>query len=61
MVSQHNLSGRVRISEDGQYIGAVGIYPPELRIFDTAELGLKCQRGLDLEVVDFDFLSPDYR
>lgn len=53
--------GRVRVSEDGQYVGAVGIYPPEVRVFDTQDLGLKFSRGFDAEVVDFDFLSPDYR
>mmetsp|Transcript_63472 Transcript_63472/g.182194 ORF Transcript_63472/g.182194 Transcript_63472/m.182194 type:complete len:535 (-) Transcript_63472:80-1684(-) len=53
--------GRVRVSPDGTYLAATGVYPPEVRIFDTRELGLKCSRGLHCEVVDFMFLSDDYR
>jgi len=54
-------SSRVRISADGEYIAATGVYPPEVRLFETRELGLKCHRGLNAEVVDFIFLSDDYR
>mmetsp|Transcript_23934 Transcript_23934/g.74475 ORF Transcript_23934/g.74475 Transcript_23934/m.74475 type:complete len:539 (+) Transcript_23934:90-1706(+) len=54
-------SSRVRVSPDGEYIVATGVYPPEVRIFEVRELGMKCSRGLDSEVVDFLFLSEDYR
>lgn len=54
-------STRVRISADGQHVLATGIYAPELRIFDLQELGLKCSRGLDSEVVDFLMLSDDWK
>jgi len=54
-------SGRVAVSRDGNYFAATGIYPPEVRIFDAQELGMKHLRGLNAEVVDFMFLSDDYR
>jgi len=54
-------SSRVRVTPDGQHILATGIYAPELRIFDLKELGLKCSRGLDSEVVDFLMLSEDWK
>lgn len=54
-------STKVSISSDGNYIGAVGIYPPELRVFDTSQLSVKFSRGFDCEIVDFRFLSDDYR
>mmetsp|Transcript_63455 Transcript_63455/g.138188 ORF Transcript_63455/g.138188 Transcript_63455/m.138188 type:complete len:530 (+) Transcript_63455:142-1731(+) len=54
-------SSRVRVSADGSCIAASGVYPPEIRLFDTSELGLRCSRGLNAEVVDFIFLSEDYR
>ena len=54
-------SGRVRVSKDGQYIAASGVYPPQLRIYDTSELSLKCQRNLEAEIVQFQFLSEDYK
>jgi len=54
-------SSRVRVSADGEYIAASGNYPPEIRLFETRELGLKCSRGLDHEIVDFLFLGDDYR
>mmetsp|Transcript_20232 Transcript_20232/g.60959 ORF Transcript_20232/g.60959 Transcript_20232/m.60959 type:complete len:537 (-) Transcript_20232:58-1668(-) len=54
-------STRVRVSPDGEFIAASGIYPPEVKIFEARELGLKCARGLDSEVVDFIFLSDDWK
>jgi len=54
-------STRVRVSRDGEYIAATGVYPPELKLFETRELGMKVNRGLDHEVVDFMFLSDDWK
>mmetsp|Transcript_85534 Transcript_85534/g.133652 ORF Transcript_85534/g.133652 Transcript_85534/m.133652 type:complete len:544 (+) Transcript_85534:52-1683(+) len=54
-------SSRVRVSPDGEYIAATGVYPPEVRLFETRELGMKCARGLEHDVVDFLFLGDDYR
>jgi len=54
-------SNRVRVSPDGEFVAAVGVYPPEVRLFETRELGMKCARGLDSEVVDFQFLGEGYQ
>jgi ribosome biogenesis protein ENP2 len=54
-------SSSVTISEDGNYIAASGAYPPEVRIFDLAELGMKCSRRLEHEIISAEFLSEDYR
>jgi ribosome biogenesis protein ENP2 len=37
-----------------------GIYAPSVKIFDTSELSMKCERGLDSEVVQMQVLSQDY-
>lgn len=54
-------STRVAISPDGEFLAAVGVYPPEVRLFEARDLGMKCSRGLNCEVVDFLFLSDDYK
>lgn len=53
-------TNQVEISNDQRYIVATGIYGPQIKIFDTAELSLKCLRGLDSEVVKFRILTDDY-
>mmetsp|Transcript_7982 Transcript_7982/g.17782 ORF Transcript_7982/g.17782 Transcript_7982/m.17782 type:complete len:543 (-) Transcript_7982:9-1637(-) len=54
-------SSRVKVARDGQHIIATGIYPPEMRIFDTRELGMKHNRRMDAEIVDFHILSDDWK
>ena len=54
-------SSHVAISEDQNYIVASGAYPPEIRLFDLGDLGVKCVRRLDNEVIQTEFLSEDYR
>ncbi|CAD7924031.1 unnamed protein product [Amoebophrya sp. A120] len=54
-------SSRVKASRDGRYICATGGYPWEMRMFDTEDLGMKFCRRVDHEIVDFCFLSDDYR
>ncbi|CAH0516487.1 unnamed protein product [Peronospora belbahrii] len=53
-------SQRVRMSSDGNYVVATGVYPPSVKVFDVRDLSLKFQRGLDAEVVQFDILSSDF-
>uniref|UniRef100_A0A7S4M4P8 Nucleolar protein 10 n=1 Tax=Vannella robusta TaxID=1487602 RepID=A0A7S4M4P8_9EUKA len=52
---------QIRVSDDGYYIAAVGMYPPRLKIYAVEDLAMKCERGLDCEVVQFCFLSDDYK
>ena len=49
-----------QVSPDGQFVLATGIYKPRLRCYDLNNLGLKFERCLDSEVVDFTILSQDY-
>lgn len=52
---------RVRVSGDGTFVAATGVYPPQVKMFEVDQLALKFERHLDCEVVDFDFLSGDYK
>lgn len=54
-------SGKVQISKDGEYIFASGIYGPQMKIFSTTNLSMKCMRGFDSEIVDFIALGDDYK
>lgn len=54
-------STKIEVSNDGEYIVASGIYGPQLRIFDTHQMSLKCLRGCDSEIVDFALLEDDYK
>ena len=36
-------------------------YAPSLKIYETAQLSLKCSRGLDSEIVKFCVLDDDYK
>ena len=51
---------RVRVSPDSGYIVASGVYPPRVKIYETTELGLKVERGIDAEVLQMQVLSDDY-
>uniref|UniRef100_M4BWD3 Uncharacterized protein n=1 Tax=Hyaloperonospora arabidopsidis (strain Emoy2) TaxID=559515 RepID=M4BWD3_HYAAE len=51
---------RVRMSSDGHFVVATGVYPPLVKVFDVRDLSLKFERGLDAEVVQFEVLSSDF-
>ncbi|KAJ0410701.1 hypothetical protein ATCC90586_008286 [Pythium insidiosum] len=53
-------SQRVKMSPDGNYIIATGMYPPSVKVFDVRELSIKFERRLDAEVVQFEVLSADF-
>lgn len=55
------VSTSIRVSKDGQFILATGIYKPRVKCFDVNNLSLKFERCLDSEVVTFEVLSEDYR
>ncbi|TYZ61569.1 hypothetical protein PybrP1_010128 [[Pythium] brassicae (nom. inval.)] len=58
----HFASGsqRVRMSGDGNFIVATGMYPPTVKVFDVRDLSMKFERRLDAEVVQLEILSPDF-
>nr|XP_023019501.1 nucleolar protein 10 [Leptinotarsa decemlineata] len=55
-----DISNSVRVSRDGQYILATGIYKPRVKCFDVNNLSLKFERCFDSEAVTFEVLSDDY-
>lgn len=54
------VSTSVRVSKDGQYVFATGIYKPRVKCYDVNQLSLKFERCFDSEVVTFEVLSDDY-
>ncbi len=54
-------SEKIRLCKDERYIGAIGSYPPEFRLYDTDQLSMKFMRRLDSEIVDFIFLDDDWK
>ncbi|XP_052125716.1 nucleolar protein 10 [Frankliniella occidentalis] len=54
------VSTSVRLSKDGQYVMATGIYKPRVKCFDVNNLSMKFERCFDSEVVTFEILSEDF-
>jgi ribosome biogenesis protein ENP2 len=48
------------MTPDNNYILASGIYAPRIKIFETRELTMKCERGIDSEVIQMLSISEDY-
>lgn len=53
-------SQRLRLSRDGRFLAATGVYPPQVKVYELGELSMKFERHMDCEVVQFDILSDDY-
>ncbi|BFU18832.1 nucleolar protein 10, putative [Entamoeba histolytica HM-1:IMSS-B] len=53
-------SQNVKFSPDGQFLGATGMYPPRIRMFELDQLSQKFERNLDAEITKFEFLEEDY-
>lgn len=53
-------SQRVKMSNDGNFIVATGMYPPTVKVFDVRDLSMKFERRLDSEVVQLEVLSQDF-
>ena len=51
----------LRISKDGNFLIASGIYPPRLKIFDLTQMSLKCERGFDSKIRKLEILTDDYK
>ena len=50
----------VKVSPDQRFIIATGVYPPRIKIFETKDLAMKVERGIDSEVLRCEILSDDY-
>lgn len=55
------VSTTVKITQDGQYILATGIYKPRIKCYDVNHLAMKFERCFDSEAITFEILSSDYR
>ncbi|XP_075214682.1 nucleolar protein 10 lethal (2) 34Fd [Lycorma delicatula] len=54
------LSTNVKITKNGQYVIATGVYKPRVRCYDVENLSMKFERCFDSEVVAFQPISDDY-
>jgi ribosome biogenesis protein ENP2 len=53
-------STQVKVSKDGKYLVASGVYPPQVKVFDLDELSMKFERHIDGAVVQMQVLSSDF-
>ncbi|XP_042060684.1 nucleolar protein 10-like [Salvia splendens] len=53
-------TSRIKVTPDGEYLVASGIYPPQVKVYELRELSLKFERHLVSEIVDFEILDDDY-
>lgn len=51
----------VKMSRDGNFIFATGIYKPRVRCYEVNNLSIKFERCFDAEAVQFEILSDDYK
>lgn len=52
---------RLRFTPDRNFIVAMGVYKPQMRVFDVRELAMKFERHTSAETVQFCTLSDDWR
>jgi ribosome biogenesis protein ENP2 len=50
----------LKFSRDGNFIAAVGNYPPQVKVYELSELSMKFNRYLDCDCVSFEILSDDF-
>jgi len=53
-------STSLKMSRNGEFVVAAGCYKPMIRIFELAEMGMKCERYVDSDIVKLEILSDDY-
>ncbi|KAL6504932.1 hypothetical protein OROHE_023690 [Orobanche hederae] len=53
-------TSRIKVTPDGEYLIASGIYPPQVKVFELRELSLKFERHLISEIINFQVLDDDY-
>ncbi|PVU94198.1 hypothetical protein BB561_002751 [Smittium simulii] len=51
---------RIKISPDGEYCLATGVYKPQLRVFELSQMSIKFERHTEAENVNFLVLSDDW-
>ncbi|KAK4404777.1 Nucleolar protein 10 [Sesamum angolense] len=53
-------TSRIKVTPDGEYLIASGIYPPQVKVYELRELSRKFERHLISEIIDFEVLDDDY-
>jgi ribosome biogenesis protein ENP2 len=56
----NNWATNIEVSNDGYYLVGAGTYPPRIKIFETQEMSVKCERGIDAEILKVKIISDDY-
>nr|CAG8469172.1 4793_t:CDS:10 [Entrophospora candida] len=51
---------RIKTTKDGRFVMATGVYKPQIRVFEYAEMSMKFSRHTDSENVNFLALSDDW-
>jgi ribosome biogenesis protein ENP2 len=51
---------KLKATRDGRHLMATGVYKPQMRVFELADLALKFERHTDAENVQFHILSDDW-
>ncbi|MBA0859464.1 hypothetical protein Goshw_007128, partial [Gossypium schwendimanii] len=53
-------TSKIKITPDGEYLIASGIYPPQVKVYELRQFSMKFERHLDSEIIDFQILDEDY-
>ncbi|RUP51044.1 hypothetical protein BC936DRAFT_150153 [Jimgerdemannia flammicorona] len=53
-------SNRIKTTRDGKFVVATGVYKPQMRVYEYAEMSMKFDRHTDAENVNFEILSDDW-
>ncbi|KAF9578084.1 hypothetical protein BGW38_006321, partial [Lunasporangiospora selenospora] len=53
-------SNKIRTTRDKKFVLATGVYKPQIRVYEYAEMSMKFDRHTDAENVDFQMLSDDW-
>ncbi|KNE60712.1 hypothetical protein AMAG_06075 [Allomyces macrogynus ATCC 38327] len=53
-------SYRIKLTRDGKYAMATGVYKPQIRVYEFAEMAMKFDRHSDVENINFVILSDDW-
>merc|ERR1711871_264289 len=54
-------STKIKISLNGEFLVATGIYPPSVKVFDLKQLCLHWERRFNEGIDDFIILSEDWK
>ncbi|CAA7391883.1 unnamed protein product [Spirodela intermedia] len=53
-------TSRIKVTPDGEYVIASGIYPPAVKVYELKDMALKFERHLTSEIINFQVLCDDY-